>query len=253
MNSLISLFKFATRLPIKVSADRGPEKIGRAIEYFPVVGIVIGIIMYAFYMFFMRFCSMSPLLLTGVMLVVYIVIAGEIHIKGLVETFDSVFSYRSKQKMLERIKENSIGVNGALTIGLYLTLNVLLFAELYMKNLPVGAIILLYPVVGRFCYVLNCFVSGKNNLSGNAKLFVENVSKTGIVVSVIITILYSIIVLTYFGMMIEILWGIVAVVILAYIFGRIINRKIGGVTDETLSATLEMSQVFFLLFVSICK
>ncbi len=134
MEGLILLFKFMTRLPIPMdpkfdSIKMGKSmrffpvvgiviefdsiKMGKSMRFFPVVGIVIGIIMYVFYLLFGSFIR-SAYILAGVMVLLEIAITGAMHLDGLSDTFDGIFSYRSKQKMLEIMKDSRIGANGAI-------------------------------------------------------------------------------------------------------------------------------------------
>lgn len=57
-----------------------------------------------------------------------LITTGGLHLDGLADTFDGIFSYRSKHKMLEIMKDSRLGSNGALALILYFLLKfVLLF------------------------------------------------------------------------------------------------------------------------------
>ena len=49
MEGLILLFKFMTRLPIPINPKFDSKKMGKSMRLFPVVGIVIGIVLYVVY------------------------------------------------------------------------------------------------------------------------------------------------------------------------------------------------------------
>lgn len=61
-------------------------------------------------------------LLTGIMIIIAeIIITGLIHIDGLADIFDGLFSYASKDRILEIMKDSRIGTNGAVALILYLS------------------------------------------------------------------------------------------------------------------------------------
>ena len=62
MEGLILLFKFMTRLPIPMDPKFDSIKMGKSMRFFPVVGIVIGIIMYVFYLLFGSFIRSAYIL-----------------------------------------------------------------------------------------------------------------------------------------------------------------------------------------------
>lgn len=248
MNGIISLFKFTTRLPLGGKDDIDWEKLGKSMKFFPLVGIILGLIMYSS----VKLLSMginSPLLIAALVVMVYVVLTGGIHLDGLSDTFDGIFSYRSKQRMLEIMKDSRVGANGVISLVMYFILSVILLGELDTLEIPMGAIILIYPVVGRMSSVLNCAVSEYARSNGMAKAFVENTSYRDFLLSFVITVLYVYGVITYFSLPIAVILTVPVTAILSYYFARVMKRKIGGVTGDTLGAVLELSQLATVLSV----
>lgn len=246
MKGLIELFRFMTRLPIGNTISFNEEELGKSMKFFPLVGIVIGLIMYTFHTLLSIYIS-SPILLSALIVLVYIVLTGGLHLDGLSDTFDGIFSYRSKQRMLEIMKDSRVGVNGVIVLIMYFILNILFLSELETLELPMGAFILLYPVIGRMNTVVNCATAPYARASGMAKSFVENTYIAGFFVSFAITMAYSYAVLSYFGLEMKFMAIIPIMAILGYYFARLMTRKIGGVTGDTLGAVLEMTQVASLM------
>ena len=112
MKGFLLLMSFMTRLYVpKVEYDE--LKLGKAMKYFPFVGFIIGIFLYFTALLFFRFTYSINLAIIFVILI-EIILTGGIHLDGLADTFDGIFSYRSKQKMLEIMKDSRIGTNGVL-------------------------------------------------------------------------------------------------------------------------------------------
>lgn len=269
MEGLILLFKFMTRLPIPMDPKFDSIKMGKSMRFFPVVGIVIGIIMYVFYLLFGSFIR-SAYILAGVMVLLEIAITGAMHLDGLSDTFDGIFSYRSKQKMLEIMKDSRIGANGAIALIMYFLLKVLLLAgiqnEFPIINLGLlsgklqlngmGLALLISPVIARANSVLNCGMSPYAKASGSAKDLVEQTDRQGVMVGILISLIYSLLVqaILYRGFnAICIVNTIFVTHVLGAYFAKLMERKIGGITGDTLGAVLELSQlvVLFGIYISL--
>ena len=98
--------------------------------------------------------------------------------------------------------------------------------------------------------VINCATAPYARTSGMAKDFVEQTDYKGFLISFLITMGYAYAVLTYFKLDISIIAIVPIMAILGYYFARLMTRKIGGVTGDTLGAVLELTQVvmLFLLY-----
>lgn len=242
MDGIVSLFKFTTRLPIGGKNSFDMEKMGKSMKFFPLVGIILGLLMYSFVKIVSLYIN-SAFVLAALVLVVYVILTGGIHLDGLSDTFDGIFSYRSKQRMLEIMKDSRVGANGVMSLIMYFLLGTILIAELESLEVPMGAIILLFPVIGRMNSVLNCAVSEYARSSGMAKSFVENTGTKDFVIALVITLAYTYAVIMYFSLTINFLAIPLLMALLGYYFARVMKRKIGGVTGDTLGAVLELTQI----------
>ena len=101
---LIILTKFMTRIPIPIKVDYDPKKLGKSIKFFPFVGLIIGLILYYSSIILVKF-SKNNLINALIVIVIELMVVGIIHIDGLCDTFDGLFSYREKEKMLEIMKD----------------------------------------------------------------------------------------------------------------------------------------------------
>lgn len=259
MKDLILLFKFMTRLPIPLNPEFDSKELGKSMKFFPVVGIVIGAILYLTYFIGAKFI-MSSYLLAAIVVTVEVILTGALHLDGLADTFDGIFSYRSKQKMLEIMKDSRLGTNGGIALVLYFALKIFLIAGINDMNLgvigniigvknSVGAVLLVSPVLARINPVLNCTVSPYARSSGSAKEFVDNTDKTGLLTACAIGLIFS----TVMGAgILKVLnplhiLNITAIVMaLGLYFAKLMERKIGGITGDTLGAILELSEVMIL-------
>ena len=246
MKGIVELFKVTTRLPVVEFSSVSDEKLGKSMKFYPFVGIILGIIMYSsFNLLSMKIDSQILLAIFNVVL--YIVLTGAIQLNGLSNTFGNIFRYRSKQKMLEGMKEGKNGTNGVLALIIYFFLNVFLLSEVQETfNTTVGTLILLYPVIGRLNVVVSCITSTTAKSCGTIKHYVSNTTILGVAFSFLITVGYTFLVIKHFGLSETLLMSVPITVVFSYLFSKLINKKIGGATEDTLGATVELSQIIFL-------
>ena len=269
MKGFLLLLSFMTRIPMpKIEYDE--EKLGKSMKYFPVVGIIVGFILLFFCIIFnfilknISYSAVLPLMIIVVILT-DLITTGALHLDGLADTFDGIFSYRSKHKMLEIMKDSRLGSNGALALILYFLLKFILLFSLIIESRE-GAIyaIMTYPVVSRFCSVVSCASSPYARGSGMGKTFVDNTKTCGLIVATVITLLYTIgmifmpfVLFTNYSLPIQIIMKSILIIVIvvalsalfAYAFSKLIERKIGGITGDTLGALLEISSLLYIVLI----
>ena len=269
MKGFLLLLSFMTRIPIP-KTDYDEEKLGKSMKYFPVVGIIVGFILLFFCIIFnfilknISYSAVLPLMIIVVILT-DLISTGALHLDGLADTFDGIFSYRSKHKMLEIMKDSRLGSNGALALILYFLLKFILLFSLTIESRE-GAIyaIMTYPVVARFCSVVSCASSPYARGSGMGKTFVDNTKTCGLIVATVITLLYTIgmifmpfVLFTNYSLPIQIIIKSILIIVIivalsalfAYAFSKLIERKIGGITGDTLGALLEISSLLYIVLI----
>ena len=124
--------------------------------------------------------------------------------------------------------------------------------------------VLTYPVVARLCSVISCASAPYARGSGMGKTFVDNTKASGVIIASLITVVYSGAVLFYmmgsqfnyflpldlfmksFGVNLLI---IAILGLFAFSFSKLIERKIGGITGDTLGALLEISSLVYLFLI----
>ena len=269
MKGFLLLLSFMTRIPMP-KTEYDEEKLGKSMKYFPIVGIIVSFILLFFCIIFnfifknLNYSTALPLMILVVILT-DLITTGALHLDGLADTFDGIFSYRSKHKMLEIMKDSRLGSNGALALILYFLLKFVLFYSLIIESRELTLYaIMTYPVVSRFCSVISCASSPYARGSGMGKTFVDNTKTCGLIVATIITLLYTIgmlfmpfILFTNYSLPIQFIMKSILVIVVivtllalfAYAFSKLIERKIGGITGDTLGALLEISSLVYIFLI----
>ncbi|WP_410208341.1 adenosylcobinamide-GDP ribazoletransferase [Fusobacterium sp.] len=250
MNGLALLFRFMTRLPMGFEPQFDSDKLGRSMKFFPIVGMVIGIINFLFFLLFVKTVVYSPLVMVVLLVIVESILTGGLHLDGLADTFDGIFSYRSKQKMLEIMKDSRLGTNGGLVLTLYFIVKIAFLYDIEtFVNIPSGIILLIVPVMARLNSVVNCASAPYARPTGMGKTFVDNTDGAGVVVATVLTAVFTWGVCYVFALPYEILIVIPILMILGYGFAKLITRKIGGITGDTLGAVLELSEIIAIFLI----
>jgi len=251
MKGFILLLKFMTRFPIPIEPEYDSKKLGSSMKFFPFIGIIIGALLYIIY-YFGRIIIPSPYILAAILVLAEVIITGGLHLDGLADTFDGIFSYRSKQKMLEIMKDSRLGTNGALSLIIYFLFKNLLLAglETSFGFQGMGIAVLMTPVIARANSTLNCAVGKYAKSMGMAKNFVKETSRQGATFAVLTSLVFLFLIQ---GILFPVLNPIhlvnitFVVHVLGIYFAKLMDRKIGGITGDTLGAILELSEILFLL------
>jgi adenosylcobinamide-GDP ribazoletransferase len=111
MRNLRAALQFITILPMGKAKSFDPPKM---VPYFPLVGILLGLIVALFDSVVIRLWSPQVSALLDVILLV--VLTAAFHIDGLGDTADGLLGPRSREKALEIMKDSRLGTMGLVAI-----------------------------------------------------------------------------------------------------------------------------------------
>ncbi len=106
--------QFLTVLPIELKTIPTAQQNGRAILFYPLVGLIIGGILFLVTCIFVK---LPALLLAAIVLALWIWLTGGLHLDGLADTADAwVGGFGDKQRTLQIMKDPSCGPIGVLSL-----------------------------------------------------------------------------------------------------------------------------------------
>jgi adenosylcobinamide-GDP ribazoletransferase len=241
----IIMLQFFTTIPIKQNIKSDVEDYGKGLVFAPLVGLIIGIILTGVYYGLERFFSAQVIFVF--IIIAYIILTGGIHLDGLADTFDGLFSGKSKEKILEIMRDSRIGTNGVLAIVCLLLLNYKLFLSLDVQDVKV--ILILFPASGRIASLIGAGASGyARETWGLGKSFIDFCGLKEIIAGSIIYMLIFYIALGVEGLIIA-----AVTIVFPYIILKLIIRKIQGATGDVLGALCEINQTCFLTCIVLFK
>lgn len=236
MKRLILMLQFLTKLPLPFEIDAKEEDFSKGIIYFPIVGLIIGGLMAGLYI---GLSALTNIMIASVLVIVFeIFITGGLHLDGLADTFDGLYSYRDKDRMLEIMKDSRVGTNGVLILIVNIVLKMVLLVSIEPEMVP--KLLLLMPVVSRLMVVLLSAISKYARNNGMGGFFIGKTTKLQLIITIVLVLVMHLIYLEglfLFGM----------IIILTLIYRYHVYTKIDGITGDVLGAVVEMSEVFYLM------
>ena len=233
--------QFLTRIPLPVNIKFDEKKFAKSMILSPVTGLLIGLILGGVY----YLAQMTGKQFFAVVMVVIaeVFITGGLHLDGLADTFDGIFSNRPKNKILAIMKDSRIGTNG--TIALILVIlckTALLFS---INNVCIVFYLFALPAVSRMNIVWTAGTSDGAGKDGMGKSVVKYTGVKEIITATLIACVISAVFLK---------WAAFAVVPIAIVFALLfcayVKRKIGGITGDIIGTVIELTEivVLFVLF-----
>ncbi|WP_026602837.1 adenosylcobinamide-GDP ribazoletransferase [Methylomonas sp. 11b] len=145
MDAFLVALQFLTRIPVRVRYEAGAPLLGRSVLYYPAVGLLLGMLLS---LPPMLFAGSSPMLLAAIILAVWVLLTGGLHLDGLADCADAwVGGHGDKQRSLQIMKDPA---SGPIAVSVLVLVLILKFAALTaMFEQTRFAPLLLAPVLGR--------------------------------------------------------------------------------------------------------
>lgn len=136
-------FSFLTTLPVPGLAARkgaaetnAPLALGRAAIWFPLVGLVLGLLLAGALWLLARI--FPPLLAAALLVTLWAALTGALHLDGLADCGDGLLAATTRDRRLEILRDPRLGSFGALSLVFFVLLKVLAVASLVEGSLPSG-------------------------------------------------------------------------------------------------------------------
>lgn len=233
MRGHLIVISFFTRLPVGKLVVYEPSLYVKGLYTFPLMGIVVG----AFLYLPEWFLGAANEHLSLFRVLFYVLITGGIHLDGLADACDGLFSGRKGDRILEIMKDSHIGTFGVVGLILYF----MIFYH-FVGGLEFAWVIMM-PMVGRtIAYWVASFSKYARTDEGMGYLFIKEARIWLASIYMIMLGVVAIVVLGFNGI---IAFG--ASVVMALLTAMHINRKIGGQTGDTIGLVIELGQMVFIL------
>lgn len=244
MDAFFIGLQFLTRLHVVKQTVWTEESFGKSVRYFPLVGLVLGLCYAgAAYLLFVlpeQFNLSLPVHIRAVVLAVLpILLTGGIHCDGIMDTVDGIFSGRSRERMLEIMKDSCSGSFGVVAFGIFLLLEYGAILDMPLERLT--AAMLLMPVLGRLMMVAAISLYPYARPEGMGKAFAAYANPR----SFWLVFAYTLCLVVPFGW--QGIFALCGAGVFTHCFARYVVGLLGGLTGDVYGAVCTLSELIVLL------
>ncbi|MFP6801171.1 MAG: adenosylcobinamide-GDP ribazoletransferase [Pseudomonas sp.] len=237
MTSWWIALQFLTRLPVTLAGMPAPEQIGRSLLFYPLVGLLIGLLL----LFAQHLLSDSAVLLqAALLLTVWVGISGGLHLDGLADSADAwVGGFGDRERTLAIMKDPRSGPIAVVVLVLLLLLK---FAALVaLLESGAGLLLLLVPWLARCLLPVLFLTTPYVRAGGLGQALAEHLPRQQLPWM----LGANVVAMLLFG------WPALLALLVAgviFIWLRILMlKRLGGATGDTAGALLEIAECSVLL------
>lgn len=240
MRALLIALQFLTILPVRLQGEFSEQDIGRSLLFYPVVGLLIGIVLS---LLAWGLNAQSPMVSAILVLAVWVTLTGALHLDGLADSADAwLGGIGDKAKTLSIMKDPAAGPIAVVTIVLLLLIKFIMLTVLLSQQ-NWGALIW-SVIMARTALPLLFLTTDYVRPHGLGSILKQQQSALytrRLMLAVAVLALFSI------GLF-ALLFGLVVFLLLRYLM----ERRLNGFTGDTAGAMVELLEaallIFFVLF-----
>jgi adenosylcobinamide-GDP ribazoletransferase len=223
--------QFLSSLPIRLPGMPEPEQLGRSLLFYPLVGLLFGLILWAMNMLL----AGAPLLLhAALLLTVWVLLSGALHLDGLADSADAwLGGFGDRERTLTIMKDPRSGPIAVVTLVLVMLLK--FAALLALIEQGQGLALVIVPLLGRAALLGLFLTTPYVRAGGLGQALADHLPRRA-----------GWWVLGGSALACALMAGILAVVICVVMFvwlRQVMMRRLGGTTGDTAGALLELLEV----------
>jgi adenosylcobinamide-GDP ribazoletransferase len=238
MHRLALAFQFLTILPWPRVEVRYPEDLGGSMAFYPLVGAVLGSIMMAVYVVGLEVFPDS--VVRPALVVLLIMLTGGLHLDGFADVCDGFYAGQTKADALRIMKDPHLGSMAVVGI-----VGVLMMKVVLLSHLPAAVLcsaLLIFPAVSRGGMVWGMWMASyARPEGGTGEVFFRTLGRRHVWIA---SVLLSVWAVLFSGWASLILLGLA--VGATRLFVGYCDRRIGGMTGDTLGALNELLELLTL-------
>jgi len=136
--------QFLSSLPIRLPGMPEPQQLGRSLLFYPLVGLLFGVTLWVFNLVL----AGAPLLHAALLLTVWVLLSGALHLDGLADSADAwLGGFGDRERTLTIMKDPRSGPIAVVTLVLVLLLKFCALLALIEQGHAV--ILIIVPLLGR--------------------------------------------------------------------------------------------------------
>ncbi|OOR93449.1 adenosylcobinamide-GDP ribazoletransferase [Moraxella caviae] len=244
MTAWLVAVQFLTKIPVRLRALPSERQTALAVVFYPLVGVLIGLILAGFTQ---AVGFLPSVLAAALMVVAWIWLTGGLHLDGLADIADAwLGGWGEKERTLTIMKDPTCGAMGVLALIAGVLIK---FAAVHTLLTFGGAALglMIAPVVGRLV-ILWLFLRApyvrKNGIGSPISTHLPKTATAGVLAIGVLLVILS--VAFGFGLWAA-AWLAGALMAFLWYYRRAWQRLIGGVTGDVIGAAVELGEMLTLL------
>lgn len=236
----LAALSFLTVIPLPRRREFSPEQLGGSIIYFPVVGIIIGLILAGLY--WLLHLVLPSAVVSGLLLICLVGLTGGFHLDGFADTCDGIAARKTPEVRREVMRDSRVGALGVVGVCCLLIVKYVSLSSVPDSLMMVTLVLM--PVVGRWAMVYAIFAHPYARPSGLGKVFKQAASRRRLAIATLVALAVVIAFARLPGL--AIMLGVWAIVVAMAAYLRV---KFSGLTGDTYGAINEVAEVSVLILV----
>ena len=232
---------FFTRLPVPMKADFSESDLNHSTRYFPLVGIMIGVVAAVVYTLAAKVVPTELAILASMAATIYL--TGAFHEDGLTDAVDGLGGGWEKDQVLAIMQDSRIGSFGAIGLFLILLAKYEALTHTYPALIPVAMIA--GHSLSRFAAVLVIYTQPYVKPKGKAKPLSTRLTKGELSLAAAFGLLPLLLLAP------KLLITLIPVIIVWCWFSYKLKQRLGGYTGDCLGAMQQLTELAFYIGVVI--
>jgi adenosylcobinamide-GDP ribazoletransferase len=228
--------KFLTIFPGPEPKEIKNGYFGESLPYFPIVGLVIGAVLYGLY-YGLTFILPASVV-TVLIILALVIMSGAHHLDGFIDTFDGITGSKPREKRLEIMADSHAGAIGVVAVILLMLGK---YSALLSVTSPLPALLLM-PVLSRWTAVCMLFAFPYARQTGMGLLFKRGARWYRLAIATVISLAIAILLLSWLGAVLVTLLALIVSGIAVFF-----NNRLGGLTGDCYGAIIELAEVIVLI------
>ena len=231
-HSFLIALQFLTRIPVVKQIECTETELGHSVLFYPVVGLFLGVLLLVFYAVIP---SHDSGLLAALLLVLWVLATGALHLDGLADSADALMGITHERE------RGLYGMAAVVTVTLVLIIK---FASLniILATIPGWTALLAIPILARTAIVLLFVTTPYTQGNGNGAVFAQHLPhQPAMIASAIAAVL---------GLLLLGVSGFAVITLIAgagYLLRRLMMAKMGGASAGSSGAMIELTETVALV------
>jgi adenosylcobinamide-GDP ribazoletransferase len=239
--SFLAALQFLTNIPVPIKREITPAQLGRATTYFPLVGLIIGVILAV--LNWLLYYILPPGVINALLIVVLVILTGAMHLDGFADTCDGIAGHKTVEERWQVMRDSRTGAFGV--VGLVV---LLLVKYASLNNIPshlITAVLIFMPVVSRWAMVYAIFVYPYARPEGLGTVYKKNTRWLQLTIATAVTLALAAALIPLFWYLgFIMIFGVWMVTTLLALY---LKHKFAGLTGDTYGAINEIAEATALL------